>query len=125
MKKIILILSLCIIASCSSSDEDSRGLFSPPNWIQGTWKNSAGETLIFTRNDIKYSAKNETEISFSKETTRFSSNPYPQQISSTATLYIVDFTESIQIQSVRFNFVKTSENRMESKGFLPGFYIKQ
>ena len=125
MKKIILILSLCIIASCSSSDEDSHSLFSPPNWIQGTWKNSAGETLIFTKNDIKYNAKNETEISFSKETTRFSSNPHPQQISSTSTLYIVDFTQSIQIQSVRLNFVKTSENRMESKGFLPGFYIKQ
>ncbi len=125
MKKIILILSLYIIASCSSSDEESRGLFNTPNWIQGNWKNSAGETLIITKNDIKYSAKNEKQISLSKETTRFSSNPYPQQISSTPTLYIVDFTQSTQSPVIRFNFVKTSENKMESKGFLPGFYIKQ
>ncbi|WP_264535339.1 hypothetical protein [Flavobacterium sp. N1736] len=124
MKKLILILSLYIIASCSSNEEDFD-VFNPPNWIQGTWKNDAGETLTFTEHDIKYNKKSEKQISFSLETTKFSSNPYPQQISSTSTLYVVDFSQSMQGSTIRFNFVKSSEKKMESKGYLPGFYTKQ
>jgi hypothetical protein len=125
MKKLILILSLYIIASCSSNDEESYGVFSPPNWIQGSWKNDAGETLTFTERDIKYSPKKEKQISFSRETKKLSSNSYSQQISSTPTLYVVDFTQNTQGATIRFNFVKTSEKKIESKGYLPGSYTKQ
>ncbi|KIA94851.1 hypothetical protein OA93_19290 [Flavobacterium sp. KMS] len=69
MKKIILLFSLMlIITSCSSNDEDTYGIFNPPNWIQGTWKEeTSGAILTFTARDIKYTTTGDS-FSFSKQT---------------------------------------------------------
>lgn len=125
MKKIILLFSLMlIITSCSSNDEDTYGIFNPPNWIQGTWKEeTSGAILTFTSRDIKYTTTGDS-FSFSKQTTKFS-NTLPQEISSSPNLYISDFSQGKEGSIIRFNFVKTSDTKMESKGHLPGNYIKQ
>ncbi|MEA9415479.1 membrane lipoprotein lipid attachment site-containing protein [Flavobacterium sp. PL02] len=125
MKKIILLFSLMlIITSCSSNDEDTYGIFNPPNWIQGTWKEeTSGAILTFTSRDIKYTTTGDS-FSFSKQTTKFS-NTLPQEISSSPNLYVSDFSQGKEGSIIRFNFVKTSDTKMESKGHLPGNYIKQ
>ncbi|OUL60955.1 membrane lipoprotein lipid attachment site-containing protein [Flavobacterium sp. AJR] len=125
MKKIILLFSLMlIITSCSSNDEDTYGIFNPPNWIQGTWKEeTSGAILTFTSRDIKYTTIGDS-FSFSKQTTKFS-NTLPQEISSSPNLYVSDFSQGKEGSIIRFNFVKTSDTKMESKGHLPGNYIKQ
>ncbi|KIC02657.1 membrane lipoprotein lipid attachment site-containing protein [Flavobacterium sp. JRM] len=125
MKKIILLFSLMlIITSCSSNDEDTYGIFNPPNWIQGTWKEeTSGAILTFTARDIKYTTTGDS-FSFSKQTTKFS-NTLPQEISSSPNLYVSDFSQGKEGSIIRFNFVKTSDTKMESKGHLPGNYIKQ
>lgn len=125
MKKIILLFSLMlIITSCSSNDEDTYGIFNPPNWIQGTWKEeTSGAILTFTSRDIKYTTTGDS-FSFSKQTTKFS-NTLPQEISSSPNLYVSDFSQGKDGSIIRFNFVKTSDTKMESKGHLPGNYIKQ
>lgn len=115
---------MLIITSCSSNDEDTYGIFNPPNWIQGTWKEeTSGAILTFTSRDIKYTTTGDS-FSFSKQTTKFS-NTLPQEISSSPNLYVSDFSQGKEGSIIRFNFVKTSDTKMESKGHLPGNYIKQ
>ncbi|WP_123875890.1 hypothetical protein [Flavobacterium araucananum] len=131
MKKLILLVSLIIMVACSSTDGNDSGknsvtdnYFNPPTWIQGTWKeDTTGAILIFTTNDIKYSFNNNT-TSFSREITKFSYD-YPQQISSTSNLYIVDFTQGLKGTLVRFNFVNESGTKIKSQGYLAGNYTKQ
>lgn len=135
MKKLILLLSLFLTISCSSNDEDkdTQGTFNYPSWIQGTWKDDAsGAILSFTKNDIKYNLSGKT-YSFTKNQTGSSLNQTgsslnqnnPQQIAKTDHLYIVDLNQGIDGLIIRFNFVKNSDSKMESKGHLPGSYTKQ
>lgn len=127
MNKLILVLSLVILSACSSNDDNNSGnanYFTPPDWIQGTWKDdSSGAILIFTSGDIKY-VLNGSTTSFTKEITKFSYR-YPQVISSTSNLYVVDFTQGLEGSIIRFNFVNESGTKMKSKGYLPGNYTKQ
>lgn len=124
MKKLFLLFSLIIITSCSSSDEDTSGIFNPPTWIQGVWKDeSSGATLTFTQRDIKYSTDGNS-YSFSKQTTKFT-HVLAQEISSTPNFYVSDFSQGQEGSIIRFSFVKTSDTKMESKGHLPGNYTKQ
>lgn len=126
MKNLILLLSLIFITSCSSSDEDTQGVFYSPSWIQGTWKdNTTGATLTFTKNDIKYNLKGST-YSFSKNQIKTASNQtIPQQIAKTDDLYIVDFGQGLEGSLIRFNFLRKTDNTIESKGHLPGNYTRQ
>jgi hypothetical protein len=125
MKNLILLLSLVLITSCSSSDEDTQGVFYSPSWIQGSWKdNTTGAILTFTKNDIKYNSDGNT-YSFSKNQIRTSSNRIiPQQIAKTDNLYIVDFGQALEGSLIRFNFFKKTDNTIESKGHLPGNYTR-
>ncbi len=125
MKKLLLLFSLTIITiSCSSGDEDAYGIFNPPAWIQGVWTDEAsGATLTFTNHDIKYTT-NGKSFSFSRQSTT-SSQTLAQEISSTPNLYVSDFHQGNQGSIFRFNFAKTSDTRMHSKGHLPGNYAKK
>ncbi|WP_374174189.1 hypothetical protein [Flavobacterium tructae] len=125
MKNLILLLSLIFITACSSSDEDTQGVFHSPSWIQGSWKdNTTGAILTFTKNDIKYNTNGNT-YSFSKNQIRISSNQIiPQQIAKTDNLYIVDFGQGLEGSLIRFNFFKKTDNTIESKGHLPGNYTR-
>lgn len=126
MKNLILLLSLILITSCSSSDEDTQGVFNSPSWIQGSWiDNTTGATLTFTKNDIKYNL-NGSIYSFSRNQIKNASKQsIPQQIAKTDDLYIVDFGQGLDGSVIRFNFLKKTDITIESKGHLPGNYTKQ
>lgn len=54
MRKLLFVLSLVILFSCSSSsdDDNSSNLFNPPSWIQGTWKDGLSLGYRFSSNDF-------------------------------------------------------------------------
>lgn len=53
MRKLLFVLSLVILFSCSSSsdDDNSSNLFNPPSWILGTWSNEIA-SFVFKKNDF-------------------------------------------------------------------------
>ncbi|MEG1388635.1 MAG: hypothetical protein RSC72_15405 [Algoriella sp.] len=66
MFKKITLISLVVFStsttfvSCSSDDESQQNQNSsynvnPPDWVQGTWKNSNNDQFTFTSDDIQYS----------------------------------------------------------------------
>lgn len=126
MKNLILLLSLILITSCTSSDEDTQGVFNSPSWIQGSWiDKTTGATLTFTKNDIKYNL-NGSIYSFSRNQMKTASIlSIPRQIAKTDNLYIVDFGQSLEGSVIRFNFLRKTDVTIESKGHLPGNYTKQ
>lgn len=123
IRKILLALLLTALASCSSNNEEP-GAFNPPLWIQGTWKeNTSGDTVTFTKYDILYTT-NGTTVSFNKQYYKFSSSNV-QIISNTSDYYIFDCIPTKESMPIRFNFAKTSNTKMESRGNLPGNFTKQ
>lgn len=122
MKKLIFVISVIILVSCSSNNDDN-GVFYPPSWIQGSWKdNASGDVLLFTKRDIIYTTNN-GEVSLSKQSYKFT-NSTVQVISSTSDSYILDYIEIKGGVPLRFNFFKTGDSKMESKGYLRGNFIK-
>ncbi|MCD0470208.1 hypothetical protein [Flavobacterium sp. JAS] len=122
IRKIIFGLLLIALASCSSSDEP--GAFYPPSWVQGTWKeNTSGDILTFTKHDITYTSNDKT-VSFNKQYYKLASSSI-QVISETSDYYIFDCIPIKESMPIRFNFAKTSNTKMESRGNLPGNFTKQ
>ena len=76
------------------------------------------------KNDIQYGASPENYISLSKEISKYSGN-YPEQIASSPTQYIVDFTQNTKGSILRFNFIKKTDKTFKSQGYLAGDYTKQ
>lgn len=126
MKKLTLILTIIIITSCSSYEEESFGIFKSPNWLQGVWKDDlSGSLFIFTRNDIKYvTTTDQRPFSFSRDPVEFNKEYRVETISSTPNLYIVDFFPAKERSIIRFIFVKKSDLKIQSKGHLSGSYTK-
>ncbi|WP_428231130.1 hypothetical protein [Flavobacterium sp.] len=123
MKKLIFVISVIILVSCSSNNDDT-GVFYPPSWIQGKWKdNVSGDVLVFSKRDILYTTSN-GEVSLSKQSYKFT-NSTIQVISRTSDSYILDYIEIKGGVPLRFNFLKTADTKMESKGYLRGNFIKQ
>jgi len=135
MKKLIVLLSLVFMYSCSS-DESQDGMsidggyninakINPPQWIQGTWIDSKGQIFEFTKSDITcnsygnlYSAKGEVQYYIIQD-----EDPEITQ-TQTDDSYILQYKNSASSKRT-YSFVKISDTELESKGAFKGIYTKK
>lgn len=134
MKKLIVLLSLVFMYSCTSQDQDdtnsgqnnSSVKISPPEWIRGTWNDGNGKELEFTKSDILcdfygtsyYSAKNGIETSIHLDI-----DPEVTQTQTDST-YILQYRESASSKR-KYSFNKISDTQIESSGAFKGIYNKK
>jgi len=131
MKKLLVLLCAVFMYSCSSDEHDSSngnsksGRVNPPAWIQGTWSDTKGKTIQFTKNDLiidpngnPYSAKGEIAYFIIKDED-------PEIVeSATETTYNLEFKESASSKK-NFKFTKISDTELESTGYSKGIYTKK
>ena len=119
------------MSSCTS-DESGFDIFkdnikaeiNPPAWIRGTWIDSKGKIIEFTKSDViidpngnSYSAKGEVSYYIIRD-----EDPELVQTQTDST-YTLQFKESASSRK-NFKFIKISDNQIESKGNYKGIYSK-
>ncbi|MGE8340986.1 MAG: hypothetical protein ACN6OI_08125 [Flavobacterium sp.] len=133
MKKLLLLLSVVFMFSCTSvEDEDEYGSnnqsairISPPEWIIGKWKNEEGVLLLFTKSDLTVvnSMGYKSSVSFLIDYWGGKGNDVELVETKTEDTYIFEFRDAASTKQY-FNFVKSSDTQMESKRFYKGNYTK-
>ncbi|MCV2486682.1 hypothetical protein OD917_17260 [Flavobacterium sp. SH_e] len=133
MKKLLLLLSVFFMLSCTSEDEyDSSGSngnhatrISPPEWIIGKWKNEEGIVLQFTKSDliIINSTGYQSSVSYGIDYWEEKGNDVELVETKTEDSYIFEYRDAASTKQY-FNFVKTSDTQMGSKRFYKGNYTK-
>lgn len=137
MKKLLLLLSLISIISCSKHDDDDYKekiyngptYLEPPTWLQGIWMDDKHRGFKFTEYDLLYKYPMPNYISASSEIDYYASQldeyEYPDiQEIELKDIYSLKYY-MYSGQSRKFIFTKISDNQIESSGFMPGIYTKQ
>lgn len=131
MKKLILLLCVIFTFSCTSEEEygrsnsNSSSKINPPEWIRGKWKNDAGTVLEFTKTDLKTVDKEGYKFSVLYDFDYWEGKGYDLELieSSTDESYIFEYRDAASTKKY-FNFIKSSDGKMESKRFYKGTYTK-
>lgn len=129
MKKLFLLLSLIIITSCSTSDDDNRkpekNYFNPPTWIHGLWREpNSGASFTFNQNNV-ICILNQNMINFNQSAIDIKEDGSYVNVQESITndTYIANF--QYEQESILLSFTKKSSTEIESKGFIKGTFIKQ
>lgn len=130
MGKLIVLLSLVFIYSCSSDEQDGanknyKTTINPPAWIQGTWIDAKSQKFEFTNSNVTcnsngnvYSAKGEISYYLIQDED-------PEIIEEqTDSTYILQYKISAS-EKKNFSFIKISDVKIESKGVFKGIYTKK
>ena len=136
MKKLIVLLSLVFMYSCSS-DESQDGIsidggyninakINPPQWIQGTWNDPKGKTIKFTKSDLIIDPDGDNPYSAKGEISYYLIQDQDPELVETQTenTYDLQFKESASSKK-NFKFIKISETQIESTAFIKGIYTKK
>lgn len=136
MKKLIVLITLIVLSSCSYDDDNKEKYYNgprymdPPVWLQGVWMDDKQREFKFTEDDLLYKYPMQNFISTSDEIYGFQTqsldyytNPNVQEIE------LIDYYSlkynCDKAPSKKFMFYKISDNQIESTGFMPGIYTKQ
>ena len=132
MKKLILLLSLVILTSCSSShDDDSNAntknaYFNPPAWIIGTWKSDIGTTFIFTKDNMSYQINGGITTSLNDQANMVKNSGGKVSVTEdkTESDYTVNYKLTVD-GTITYSFKKSSNSQIISTGMFNGTYTKQ
>ncbi|KAF2331084.1 hypothetical protein [Flavobacterium ginsenosidimutans] len=133
MKKLLALLCVVFMYACTSEDQDivdsngkkAQTSINPPAWICGSWSDSKGKIIEFTKNDIIIDP-NGNSYSAKGEITYFIIKGEDPEIVETAT----DSTYNLQFNEIgsakrNLKFIKISDSQIESKGSYKGIYTKK
>lgn len=131
MKKLLVLLCVVFMCACTSEEEkddnnyDTSSKINPPAWIQGKWKNEAGTVIEFTKSDLKSVDDEGYKFSVLYEFNYWEMKGHDIELieSSTDDSYIFEYRDAASTKKY-FNFVKISDNKIESKRFYKGIYTK-
>ncbi len=136
MKKLIVLITLIVLSSCSHDDDNKEKYYNgprymdPPVWLQGVWMDDKQRGFKFTEDDLLYKYPMDNFISTSDEIYDFQSQSYEEYINpNIQEIELIDYY-SIKYNtkegpSKKFMFTRISETQIESTGFMPGIYTKQ
>lgn len=132
MKKLILLLTLFIVSSCTVEDLEllypnqynNQNYVNPPAWLLGTWRDSKGNEFTFTQYDVIYSFGSSTYSAYD-EIYYYGENYGDPDVFETSynNSYTLNYYYS-SYSKMKFNFNRISNNRMQSNEFMSGTFIR-